>query len=536
VARPHEIVIIGAGHNGLVAACYLAKAGFKPLVLERRPVVGGAAITDEFYPGFKCSTLAHTTGPLLPQIVRDLQLQKHGLEMIHPEPRLFAPSHDCRSLLLYSDPAQCAQEIAKFCQKDAQRYLEFHHVLDRIGSFLNRLLGSAPPSIENLTAAELWNLLKVATGFRSLGRKEMFRLLRWVPMPVADLVAEWFETPLLEAAIAARGIFGTALGPWSPGSSAVLLLRAASDAHPAGSASFARGGMGAMTQALCSAATQAGAEVRTKTDVAQIVVKNASVAGVALSTGEELAAKVVISNADPQRTLLRLLDPVHLDPDFVAKLRNYRCLGTTAKMNVALAGLPTFTALRGSVGAGGANSGGVPLSGRIHIGSELEYLERAFDAAKYGAFSPRPYLEATIPSIADPGLAPAGRHVMSICIQYAPFKLRDGDWSIRGEALADAVIETLSSYAPDLPGLVLHRQVLTPQDFEERYGLTGGHIYHGELALDQLFAMRPLLHWARYRTPISGLYLCGSGTHPGSGLTGASGWNAAREVLRDLQR
>jgi phytoene dehydrogenase-like protein len=346
-------------------------------------------------------------------------------------------------------------------------------------------------------------------------------------MPVGDLVAEWFETDLLRAVVASRGIFGNFLGPASAGSSAVLLIRAAADPHPAGATCFPRGGVGALAQAMASAAIEAGAQIRTDAEVSSILAKDGAVNAVRLSTGEEIPACLVVSNADPKRTLLGLVGPVHLDPNFVVKLRNYRSTGAVAKVNLALSGLPTFTALEG------IDHGNAALAGRIHIGPTLEYLERAFDDAKYGSVSRAPILEVAIPSLADPSLAPAGQHVMSIYAQFAPFHLKSGNWTEQREALGDLVIKTLSTYAPNLPGLVLHRQVITPQDLEETYGLTGGHIFHGELTLDQLFTMRPLLGWARYRTPISGLYLCGSGTHPGSGLTGASGANAAREILKD---
>ncbi len=293
--------------------------------------------------------------------------------------------------------------------------------------------------------------------------------------------------------------------------------------------------MGALTQAMASAARQAGAEIRTGAEVAQILVKEGAVTGVVLANGEEIAAKIVISNADPRRTLLRLVDPVHLDPDFVAKLQHYRCLGTAAKINLALSGLPSFIALKAADGGRPSDTNSHrALAGRIHIGPELDYLERAFDDSKYGDFSRQPYLDITIPSISDPSLAPAGQHVMSVYVQYAPFRLKTGDWHSQREALRDTVVKALSAYADNLPDLILHSEVITPQDLEEIYSLTGGHIFHGELALDQLFTMRPLLNWARYRTPLNGLYLCGSGTHPGSGLTGASGAGAAREILRDL--
>lgn len=532
MATAHDIVIIGAGHNGLVTAFYLARAGFKTLVLERRPVPGGAAITDEIHPGFRCSTLAHVSGPLLPDICKDMQLDRHSLEMIQPEAKVFSPSPDGRCLILYGDPAQSARQIAKFSRKDPEKYLEFHRVFGRIGKVLNCLLGMTPPSIDHPTTGELWSLLKTFRKFRSLGRKEIFRLLRWGPMAVADLVDEWFETELLQATIAGRGIFGTFLGPRSPGTGAVLLLRAAADSHPAGTASFPKHGMGALAEAMASAAKQAGAVLRTGAEVTRITVQGNSVTGVVLANGEEIPAKTVISNADPRRTFLRLIDPIHLEPNFVVRMQNYRCLGTVAKVNLALSGLPEFTALQRSA----ADNDSSNLAGRIHIGPEIDYLERAFDDSKYGDFSQQPYLDITIPSISDPSLVPAGAHVMSICVQFAPFALKNGPWDSRRDALGDVVVKTLSAYAPNLPGLVLQRQVITPHELEETYGLTGGHIFHGELALDQLFTMRPLLDCARYRTPLKGLYLCGSGTHPGSGLTGASGANAAREILRDLRR
>jgi len=534
VAAARDIVIIGAGHNGLVTAFYLARAGFKPLVLERRGVVGGAAITDEFHPGFKCSTLAHSTGPLCADVLRDMQLDRLGLEMIRPEPSLFAPAPDGRALLLYADSAQSAQQIAGFSRGDAEKYVEFHRALGQFADVLSQVLWMTPPSLDRPSADDIWKLFAAARRLRRLGKKQMLRLLRWAPMAVADLVAEWFETELLRAVVAARGVFGTAAGPRSPGSSALLLLRAAADADPVGATSFPRGGMGALTQAMAAAAGRAGAVVRTGADVAQVLIRNGEVKGVVLAGGEEIPAKTVISNADPRRTFLRLVDPVHLEPDFLVKMQHYRSLGTVAKVNLALAGLPSFTALEG----GPARGDGAPsaLAGRIHIGPEVDYLERAFDDSKYGDFSRQPYLDVTLPSISDPSLAPAGRHVMSIYVQYAPCRLKNGDWASRRDALGDAVVRTLTAYAPNLPDLVLHRQVITPQDLEDTYSLTGGHIFHGELALDQLFTMRPLLGWARYCTPVRGLYLCGSGTHPGLGLTGASGRNAAREVLKHLRR
>ncbi len=522
-----DIVIIGGGHNGLVTAFYLAKAGYKPLVLERSAQVGGAAVTDEFHPGFKCSTLAHTAGPIRPDVVRDMQLEKHGLMMITPEVCVTALSPDGRALTLYQDENKSAQEISAFSQKDGPKYLEFQRSLGKISKVIGDALASTPPNIDNPSSGDLWSMLKTGRAIRKLGRKDMFRLLRWGPMAVADLASEYFETELLRAVIAARGVFGTFLGPWSAGSALVLLIRAAGDAHPAGSANLAVGGIGAVTQAMADAAKAAGAEIRTGCEVIEIRVQDGVATGVLLATGEEIQAKAVISNADPKRTLLKLTDPEHLSPDFVQKLQHYRGNGTVAKVNLALSALPKFTAL--------PNGDSAALRGRIHIGNEIDYLERAFDESKYGNFSKEPYIEATIPSLTDPTLAPEGKHVMSIYMQYAPYKLK-GDWGQQRNALGQTVVKTLAQYAPNLPELILTHQIITPLDLEEKYGLTGGQIFHGDLALDQFFTMRPLLDWARYKTPIQNLYLCGSGTHPGAGLTGGSGANAAREILKDLKR
>ena len=528
MADTRDVVIIGGGHNGLVTAFYLAKAGFKPLVLERRGQPGGSAITEEFHPGFKGSILAHTAGPIRPDILRDMQLDRHGLKLITPDVSTVSLSPDGRALVLYNDVRKAAEEIAKYSKKDATRYVEFQESLAKIGKVIGEALTLAPPNIDEPSKGDLWGMLQTGRAIRRLGKKDMYRLLRWGPMAVADLVAEYFETELLRATIAARGIFGTFLGPWSAGSSLVLLLRAAGDSHPAGSANFAVGGMGSITQAMAAAATQAGAEIRSGAEVIEVRVKDGAATSVVLSTGEEIVGKAIISNADPKRTLLKLVDPIHLTPDFVMKLQHYRMPGTVAKVNLALSGLPNFSALSGASGD--------MLSGRIHIGPEIDYLERAFDESKYGNFSRQPYLEVAIPSIADPSMAPAGKHVMSIYMQYAPFKLKDSDWETQRVALGDTVVKTLAQYAPNLPELILSHQIITPQDLEDTYGLTGGQIFHGELALDQFFTMRPLLDWARYRTPIKNLYLCGSGTHPGVGLTGGSGANAAKEILKDLKK
>jgi len=521
---PHDTIIIGAGHNALVTAFYLAKAGRKPLVLERRPVVGGCATSEEFAPGYRSATLAHTLGPIRPSIVRDMQLERRGVTFVHPEPRLVSLAPDGRALVFSIDPARTAEAIRPFSSKDATKYPEFCATLGRVAGFLSELLDMTPPSIDSPSAGVLWELLKTGRRFRSLGKRESFALLRWGPMAVADLVAEWFETDLLQATVAARAIHGTAMGPWSAGTGALLLLSAAIDPAPGGSSVSAVGGPGVVTRAMADAAREAGAEIRTGASVRHLLVTDGAVTGVALADGSEIAASMVVSGADPRTTLLGLIDPVELEPDFLMRIRNYRCPGTVAKLNFALTALPAFRGITGDPAA--------MLRGRLHVGPGIDYLERAFDASKYGETSASPYLDVAFPSIVDPSMAPSGRHVMSVHMQYAPFKRRSGTWNGQEHTLADIVLRTLATYAPGITSLVEHRQVITPLDLEQIYGLSGGHIHHGELALDQLFTMRPTLGWADYRTPIAGLYLCGSGTHPGNGLTGGSGQNAARTILK----
>jgi phytoene dehydrogenase-like protein len=517
-------VIIGAGHNALTAAFYLAKGGRKPLVLERRHVVGGCATSEEFAPGFRSATLAHTIGPLRPSIVTDMQLERRGVRFVRPDPRIVAPSGDGRALVFSTDPARTAEAIRPFSAKDAAKYADFCGALSRAGAFLAPLVDMTPPSIDAPSKSELWELLKTGRRFRALGRKESFALLRWGPMAVADLVAEWFETDLVQAVVAARAIHGTAMGPWSAGTGAVLLLGAAFDPAPGGSSITVAGGPGALTRAMADAAREAGAEIRTGVDVRQIAVKDGAAAGVILGDGTEIPARTILSGADPRHTLLGLIDPVELEPGFLTRIRNYRVPGTVAKVNVALSALPAFTGVSGDPSAS--------LQGRVHIGPGIDYLEKAFDASKYGEMSSAPYLDIAFPSIHDPSMAPAGRHVMSVHVQYAPFHLRSGAWPALEDTLVATVLRTLEHYAPGIASLVEHRQVITPLALEQAFGLTGGHMHHGELALDQLFTMRPTLGWANYHTPIEGLFLCGSGTHPGNGLTGASGRNAAREVLK----
>ena len=528
MTNAYDAIIVGAGHNGLTTAAYLAKAGLKVLVLERRPVVGGAVVTEEGFPGFKVDTCSHG-GQLRPDIGRDLGLAQHGLEIVSAHPTLFAPQPDGRQLLLSQGIAQTVESIERFSRADAKQWPAFVALLSKVAALLNEAYALTPPRVPAITPAEMPALAQLGLKLRGLGRKDMMEAVRMLPMSVAELLDEWFESDALKGAIGAFGVHGVMQGPMSGGTAFVLLHHWAINGglfRPT-----VRGGMGQIANALANAAKAWGAEIRTGAEVAQIMVQDGKAIGVALASGEEINGRLVISNADPRRTFVGghkeppLLDSMELDPSFVRAVQNIRMRGACAKVNLALNGLPQFA---------GAHDHS-PLHGTIVISPSLKYLERAYDAAKYGSYSPKPYLEIALPSVNDPSLAPEGRHVISIFAQYAPYHLKEGTWAERREALGDLVIETLSEYAPNLQSLITNYQVLTPLDLEEQYGLTEGNIHHGEMMLDQILFMRPVPGWAQYHTPIENLYLCGAGTHPGGGVSGASGRNAARQILKDTK-
>ena len=515
----HDVLVIGGGHNGLVCAARLAQSGRRVLVLERSDRIGGCLRTDAIATGFRCPTLAHTVA-IDPAVARTLGLERHGIEWLHPGAHVATPLGGGRALVLWRDEARARESIRGLSHRDADVYSGFLSSFSRISGVLRSVLAEPPPSIDTPGVADLIGALTAGRRFRALGRADAHRLLRWLPMPVADLVGDEFESEPLRATIGAGGVFGSFLGPRSAGSAAALLVLGAADGHPVSGGGFARGAAGAVADALAAAARAAGVDIRTAADVARIDVEESGATGVTLASGETLTARTIVSNADPKRTFW-LVDPMFLDPEFVQRITNLRTRGSLAKVNYAVSSLPSFEGASSEV-----------LSGRIRLAHDLDSIERAFDCAKYGAWSPAPWIELTIPSLLDPSLAPAGAHVVSAYVQYAPYELRGTRWDTERDALGDAVTRAIDAHSPGFASSVVARQVMTPLDLERDYALTGGHIFHAELAFDQLFVARPLLGWARYRTPIGNLYLCGAGTHPGAGATGMSGMLAANAILK----
>lgn len=527
----YDAIVIGAGHNGLVTAAYLAKAGKKVLVLERRPLIGGATVTEEIYPGFKFSVFSYVVSLLRPEIVRELELARHGLEVLPLESTL-TPLPDGRSLYRDGDHFRTRRDIARFSPRDADAYTDYSQSMYFMARAVKYVLGIVPPDPASLHPRELKRLAGLARHFLGLEPEHFYTLVRLMTMSSADFLERWFESEPLLATLSASGIIGTFLGPRSPGTAYVLLHHYMGEIDGVFRAwGFAKGGTGGIAEAIARSARLLGAHIRTDARVAQVQVKNGRAVGVVLASGEELHSRVVVSSLDPRQTFLNLVDPAWLPPELVAAVRRFTFRGSSGKVNLALDGLPQLAA---------RPYGDVPLSralaGAISISPSVAYLERAYDDAKWGQFSRQPYIDVIIPSLIDPGMAPPGKHVMSCFVQYAPYELMDGPWERQREAFGQAVIATLSEYFPNLRDILLHCQVLSPWDIEQAVGLTQGNIFQGELSLSQLFFLRPAAGAAQYRTPLRGYYQCGSGAHPGGGISGAPGRLAALEILQGWRR
>ncbi|HEV8305599.1 MAG TPA: NAD(P)/FAD-dependent oxidoreductase [Gemmatimonadales bacterium] len=520
----YDAIVIGGGHNGLVHAAYLARAGKKVLVLERRPRVGGAAVTEEVFPGFKFSMFSYVVSLLRPEIIRDLSLPRHGLHILPLESTL-TPMENGDYLAAWGDHDETRRELCRHSPRDAEAYDEYGRLMHHMAHAVKPILGMVPPDPTSLNPRDLFALLRLGRHFRGLGGERLHALVKLMTMSSADLLDEWFETDVLKATKAASGIIGTFLGPRSPGTAYVLLHHYMGELDGVFRAwGFAKGGTGSVSEAIAAAAREFGAEIRCDATVARVLVKGGRATGVALQNGDEISAPVVVSSLDPRRTFLQLLEGTALPEEFVADIRRFKFRGSSGKVNLALDALPNFTCMPGV---------GRHHRGAVSISPSLDYVERAYDDAKYGEFSRRPYMDIVFPSVIDPGMAPPGKHVMSIFVQYAPYHVNGGWTDAKRDAFGDAVIDTVEQFAPGFKSLILHRQVLTPADIERITGLSEGNIFAGELALHQLFFLRPAPGWAKFRTPVRGFYQCGSGTHPGGGIMGASGRLAALAVLGD---
>ncbi len=523
----YDAIVIGGGHNGLTNAAYLARAGKKVLVLERRHVLGGAAVTEEIFPGFKFSVCSYVVSLLRPEIIRELDLPRHGMEIL-PLDGTFTPMPDGNYLWRVNDHARTRREIARHSRLDAEAYEEFGKAMLPMCRFVKPLLSMTPPDPTSLRPRDLKRLLALARRFLKLSTQDKYSLIQLMTMSAAEFLGQWFETDVLKATMAASGIIGTFLGVRSPGTAYVLLHHYMGEIDGTFRAwGFSRGGTGAISNAIAAAAREAGVEIRTQAPVARILVEGGQATGVVLGNGDAIHAGVVSSGVDPHQTFVKMLEPDELPGEFLDELRRYKFRGSSGKVNLALDALPDFRCLPGP---------GAHLRGAISISPSVDYLERAYDEAKYGNFSSRPYIDIVIPSLTDPSVAPPGKHVLSCFVQYAPYRLKDGAWDHQREAFGEAVINTLAEHAPNIKDIIIGRQVLTPLDLEREFGLTEGNIFQGELSLHQLFFLRPVPGWAQYRTPIKNLYLCGSATHPGGGIMGASGRLAALEILKDWKK
>ncbi|MQA31830.1 MAG: NAD(P)-binding protein [Luteitalea sp.] len=518
----YDAIVIGGGHNGLTAAAYLGRAGRKVLVLERRHVLGGAAVTEEVFPGFRFSVASYVVSLLRPEIIRELELSRHGLEIL-PLDGTFTPMPDGNYLWRVNDHGRTRREIARHSKLDAEAYDEYGRAMVEMARFVKPILDMTPPDPMSLNPRDLGKLLVLANRFRGLTTAGQRDQLQLMTMSASDFLDQWFSTDVLKATMSASGIIGTFLGVRSPGTAYVLLHHYMGEIDGAfRSWGFSRGGTGAISTAIAAAAREAGVEVRTEAPVARIRTNGGVAKGVTLAGGDELDADLVLSSVDPNLTFLKFIGAGDLPADFVGEVSRYRFRGSSGKVNLALDALPDFRCRPGP---------GAHLRGAISISPSVDYMERAYDQAKYGEFSTRPYIDMVIPTLTDPSIAPPGKHILSCFVQYAPYALRRGSWDEQREAFGDTVIDTIAEYAPNIRDVIRHRQVLTPLDLERDFGLSEGNIFQGELTLDQLFFLRPAPGWAQYTTPIRNLWMCGSAAHPGGGVMGAPGRNAARRIL-----